>query len=420
MKSVSTLVRRAQSGDLDAYAEVVRRFQTSAFGQAFAILGDSHQAEDAVQEAFVQTYQQLVSLQAPEAFPRWFHRVVASACSRMTRRRTVPVCPLEEAQEIRHTGAGPAERLERLERDQAVHAAIQALPDSLRMVTALYYIGGLSQHAVADYLGLSETAVKKRLFNARRKLKEQLMNMAQQIAQGRSAPEQVSARVIAELISRPQPLLIKGHPIRKIVDDIAAALPDYEVIESSEVEEKDVYASIRDSHAAGYVGAYHLDDESMLRTQTSGATLRAIAGREPPIRLLTAGRVYRADREDDQHLKVFHQLDGICVSADASLEELQATLQRLLRAVMDTGDVRYRECDFGWVDQGMEVDVELAGMWQEVGGCGMLKPAMLRDAGHDPGQVQGYAYGVGLERLAQLKLGLRSIRELWRPPYLQP
>ena len=58
--------------------------------------------------------------------------------------------------------------------------------------------------------------------------------------------------------------------------------------------------------------------------------------------------------------------------------------------------------------------------WRSVAGCGMLKPAMLREAGHDPDQVQGYAYGLGLERLAQLKLGLKSIHELWRRPYLQP
>ena len=244
------------------------------------------------------------------------------------------------------------------------------------------------------------------------------MDMAQGIAQSRSAPEQVSARVIAELVSRPQPMLVKDHPIRVIVDDIVAALPEYALIESREVEEKGIYPSIREAYSAGHANGYHLDDESVLRTQTSGATLRAIKGREPPVRLLTAGRVYRTDSEDDRHLKVFHQLDGICVCADASPEQLRATVQTVLGAAVGTGDVRYRDHDFGWVDTGMEVDVGVDGDWHAVAGCGMLKPAMLREAGHDPGQVRGYAYGFGLERLAQLKLGLDSIRELWRPPYL--
>lgn len=419
MDSIPELVRRAQAGDLDAYAELVRRFQGTAFGQAFTVLGDSHQAEDAVQDAFVQAHRQLASLQAPEAFARWFHRVVSSACNRIMRRRRVPVCPIEEAHGIRHAGAGPAERLERSERDRTVHAAVQALPDSLRMVTALHYIGGLPQRAVAEYLGLSGTAVKKRLFNARGKLREQLMDMAQDIAQERPEAEQVSARVIAELVSRPQPMLIRDHPIRMVVDDIVSALPECEVIESREVEEKSIYPSIRDAYSAGYAGGYHLDEGSILRTQTSGATLRAIEGREPPIRLLTAGRVYRTDTEDDQHLKVFHQLDGICVSADASPDELRATLGRLIAAVLGASEVRYREHDFGWVDIGMEVTAGVNDRWHEVGGCGMLKPAMLREAGHDPGHVQGYAYGFGLERLAQLRLGLDSIRDLWRPPYLR-
>jgi len=75
--------------------------------------------------------------------------------------------------------------------------------------------------------------------------------------------------------------------------------------------------------------------------------------------------------------------------------------------------------DYGWVAEGQEVDVEVDGVWQAVGGCGMLKREMLTEAGYDPEEVRGYAYGVGLERLAQLKLGIESIHDLWRPPFVQ-
>lgn len=421
MSDTAELVRRAQAGDLESYEEIVRRFRASAFGRAFARLGDSHLAEDAVQEAFVEAYRNLGSLTAPEAFPSWFQKVVATACDRMTRRKTLPTGSLLDASETAEREDAPFERLERQERDRTVHAAIQSLPDRQKTVTALYFIGGMTQREIGDYLGLSEAAVKKRLFNARRKLKEYVINMARTISDEAMSANGVSAKVVAELVSRPQPLLIEDHPIRAIVDQIKSALPAYEIVESREVEERDIYPSIRREYFAGYGDGYSLDANSMLRTQTSGATLRAIQGREPPVRLITAGRVFRPGEEEDElHLKVFHQLDLICVEPGVSVDILKATLKQVLSAVLGTVDVRYRECDYGWVDGGMDVDVKTKQDWLAVAGCGMLKPAMLREAGHDPQQVNGYAFGLGLERLAQLKLGLESIHELWRPPYLQP
>ena len=421
LSTVSELVSRAQAGDLASYEEIVRRFQAWAFSRAFSILGDSHLAEDAVQDAFVEAFRNLGSLLAPEAFPSWFHRIVLTACNRITRRRALPASSLDRsAKYSQRTDLDPSDRIEREERDRMVHIAIQSLSDNLRMVTALYFIGGMSQREVGDYLCLSESVVKKRLFDARRKLRGYLTNMAKSISDERMPAEEVSARVIAELISRPQPLLINDHPIRQVVDQIKAALPDYEVIESREVEDKEIYPSIQESYFAGYGVGYHLDTESMLRTQTSGATLRAIKGRRPPVRLLGAGRVYRAVGEDAHHLKVFHQLDGVCVAKAASLDELRATLSRLLATVLGPREFSYREEDFGFVDHGMEVYGAFEDRWRSIAGCGMLKPAMLREAGHDPDRVQGYAYGIGLERLAQLKLGLTSIHELWRRPYLQP
>ena len=420
LRNISDLVSRAQAGDLASYEEIVRRFQAWAFSRAFSILGDSHLAEDAVQDAFVDAFRNLGSLLAPEAFPSWFQRILLTACNRITRRRVLPASSLDEAQISQRTDLDPSDRIERKERDRMVHIAIQSLSDNLRMVTALYFIGGMSQREVGDYLCLSETVVKKRLFDARRKLRGYLTNMAKSISDERMPAEEVSARVIAELISRPQPLLINDHPIRQIVDQIRAAFPDHEVIESREVEDKEIYPSIQESYFAGYALGYHLDTESMLRTQTSGATLRAIKGRRPPVRLLCAGRVYRAVGEDAHHLKVFHQLDGVCVAKAASLDELRATLSRLLATVLGPREFSYREEDFGFVDHGMEVYGAFEDRWRSIAGCGMLKPAMLREAGHDPDRVQGYAYGLGLERLAQLKLGLKSVHELWHRPYLQP
>ena len=195
MSDVSQLVSKAQAGDLNSYEALVRRFEASAFGHAFSVLGDSQLAQDAVQEAFIEAYRNLHSLKAPEAFATWFQTVVLTACSHMTRRKTVPTSPLEEVKERLQSEDDPISHIERQEREQMVHNAIQSLPDSLRAVTGLYYIGGLPQCEVAAYLGLSETAVKKRLFNARQQLKRSIMNISQAISDERMPAEQVSMKV---------------------------------------------------------------------------------------------------------------------------------------------------------------------------------------------------------------------------------
>ena len=413
------LVRKVQSGDVASYEDIVKRFQGSAFAHAFSMLGDSHVAEDAVQDAFVEAYRNLGSLRSPEAFASWFNRIVATACTRIIRGNRLETVSLDEAKNLPDISIGPSERLEREEREQEVHFALQALPGSLRIVTALYYIAGLTQRDVALYMGLTETAVKKRLFEARKRLKESIMNEAKRVSEGTMPAEQVSAKVIAELVGRPRPLGMKDHPMRQVFDLIVAALPEYEVIESSEIEEKIIYKSIQERYWK-QTEAYHLDAEHVLRTQTSGATLRAIRGRGAPIRLLTAGRVFRPVREDEQHLRVFNQLDGICVASDATHAKLVETLGRLLTGVLGKVETRFSDTDYGYVDHGMDVDVSRSGTWISVAGCGMLKPEMLREAGHDPERTRGFAFGLGLEHLAMVRYGVSTADELWRPPYVQP
>jgi phenylalanyl-tRNA synthetase alpha chain len=246
------------------------------------------------------------------------------------------------------------------------------------------------------------------------------MNISKAISDERMPAEQVSMKVIAELISRPQPMLHKDHPIRQIVDHIQNALPTYEMIEGKEIEEKSIYPSIADSYSVTYADGYHLDEKRMLRTQLSGVTLRAIEGKQPPLHFISAGRVFRTEQENEHRLKVFHQLDGICVERNVSLNDLHSILNNLLLTVLGNIEIRYRDNDFGWVDQGFEVDVKMHDKWITVAGGGILKPAMLLDATHNPDQVSGYAFGMGLERLAMLKLELKSIDELWSPCYLQP
>ncbi len=419
--NVGKLLVETKDGNLQSFEQIIHRFQKAAFGQAFSFLGDRHLAEDAVQDAFIEAYRRLDSLVSPDAFPVWFRRIVRTCCNRKVRGKHLEFVAIKDVEQTLIVDDPSGKELEREYIDRSVCLALQALPDSLRMTAALYYIGGMPQKEIGNYLGISVIAVKKRVFNAKNKLKESIVNMAVTIENERMPAEQVSAGIIAELVGRPQPLLINDHPIRMVVEQIMAALPEYEMVESREVEKKDIYPSIMEAYYKGSdINGYHLDDETMLRTQTSGAVLRAISGRKSPVRLLVTGRVYRTDPEDDDHLKVFHQLDGICVSPTASLNEMKSTCQRILSAILGVTELRYQDCAYEWIDNGMEIEARINGKWHSVLGCGMLKPSMLSEAGYDPKEVKGYGYGVGLERLTQLKLGLKTIRELWCYPYVRP
>jgi RNA polymerase sigma factor (sigma-70 family) len=414
VEDVRSLVIRAQTGDLDAYGEVVRRFQDMAYGYAYAALHDSHLAEDAAQEAFVEAYRSFGQLREPAAFAGWLRRIVAKYCDRQTRRRKVPAVPLEGAQTVASGAPDPSEAVAASDLRERVLKAVAALPAPERTATTLFYINGYSEAEIADFLEVPVDTVKNRLRASRRRLKERMMSMVKDSLRENAPDERFSRKVIDELLSRPRPLEIEGHPVRRVWEEIRAALPEYEVIAGDEVEDADALAALQEDMDK----VYHVGAGKVLRTQTTVTTFKAIRGRRPPVRLLTAGRVFRTDAEDSRHLKVFHQLDGICVEAGADLDALKSTCLRVLTAVVGDVDVRWHEASFRIVEQELEAQILIAGRWQDILGCGVLKRETLRETGYDPGKVGGFSFGFGLERLAQVKFGIDDIRKLWQPPYV--
>ena len=416
MEEVRSLVVGAIAGDVAAFEQLVRRFQNMACGYAYAVLGDFHLAEDAAQEAFVDAYRLLPELRAPEAFPGWFRRVVFKHCDRISRRRA-PLVELDAVTELASGEASPEQLVEEREIFHQVQEAVGALPDLQRQVTTLFYLRRHSQKEIAAFLELPVTTVKKRLHDAREKLKERMIEMVSETLRENMPDELFSKQVIDELLHRPRLLEIEGHPVKRVWERIRNALPEYEVIDGEEVVDTRMFDAVqRDMDVND--NAYHVSDGRILRTHLTHTTFQAIAGREPPVQLLAAGRAFRPEREDERHAKVFHQVDGVCIEAGMGVDRLKAVCQRVVEAVFGSTTLRWRGCDFGFVDSGMEFDAELGGEWQELGGCGLLKPEMLRQAGFDAERVGGCAFGVGLERLAMLELGIDDIRELWREPYV--
>jgi len=200
VEELRSLLSDVRAGDLQAFGQIVRRFQDMAYGYAYSILGDSHLAEDATQEAFVQAYLQLSDLRDPDAFPGWFRRIVYKHCDRFTRRKGVPTVPLDAVAEPCSDALGPDEITQEREMKDAVLDAIRALPEDERLVTTLYYINGYSQKEVAQFLEMPATTVNNRLHASRRRLKERMMEMVEETLKGVSLPDDF-ADVVVRMVS---------------------------------------------------------------------------------------------------------------------------------------------------------------------------------------------------------------------------
>ena len=173
MEDLASLVVLTREGNEDSFAEIVRRFQDMAVAYSYSILGDRYLAEDASQEAFLESYRCLAQLREPAAFPGWFRKIVFKQCDRQLRRRGLTLADSADAGEQ----PSQVEALERQETKENVWAAINTLAEHERTPVLMYYLGGHSQQEVADFLDVPVTTVKKRLFSARQRLREQLMDL---------------------------------------------------------------------------------------------------------------------------------------------------------------------------------------------------------------------------------------------------
>lgn len=156
---------------------------------------------------------------------------------------------------------------------------------------------------------------------------------------------------------------------------------------------------------------FYFTPSTMLRTQTSGVQIRTMEVEQPPIRIISPGRVYRNDY-DQTHTPMFHQVEGLMVDTDVSFAELKGILHDFLHHYFEEDlEIRFRPSYFPFTEPSAEVDVRRkGGDWLEVLGCGMVHPNVLKAVGFDSEKYTGFAFGMGVERLTMLRYGVNDLR----------
>jgi phenylalanyl-tRNA synthetase alpha chain len=186
-----------------------------------------------------------------------------------------------------------------------------------------------------------------------------------------------------------------------------------------EVTDNFYLAPIADSKLSG-PGAARLAT-LMLRSQTSTVQIRTMEKGKPPLKVIACGRVYRPDTHDATHFSMFHQIEGLYVDRNVSMVDLKTTLIQFAKAYFGEGaEVRMRPSFFPFTEPSAEVDMKMkikSGggeyKWVELGGCGMVDPNVFEAVGYDPEEWSGFAFGLGIERIAMRKYGIPDIRWLF-------
>ncbi|MEP1206494.1 MAG: phenylalanine--tRNA ligase subunit alpha [Rhizobiaceae bacterium] len=249
----------------------------------------------------------------------------------------------------------------------------------------------------------------------------------------------IEARLAKETVdvtlpARPNPIETgRIHPISQVMDEITAIFSDmgFTVAEGPDIE-TDYYNftalnfpeghPAREMHDTFFLNPDENGERRVLRTHTSPVQIRTMETQEPPIRIVIPGKTYRQD-SDATHSAMFHQLEGLVVDKKTNIANLKWTLQEFCKAFfeVDSIDMRFRPSFFPFTEPSLEVDLQCdrsgsevklgeGSDWMEILGSGMVHPNVLRAGGLDPDVYQGFAWGIGIDRIAMLKYGMPDLR----------
>ena len=250
----------------------------------------------------------------------------------------------------------------------------------------------------------------------------------------------IEARLAAETVDVSLPVRSSPaergriHPISQIVDEITAIFADmgFSIAEGPDIE-TDYYNftalnfpeghPAREMHDTFFFPADEKGERKVLRTHTSPVQVRTMEAQQPPIRIIIPGKTYRQD-SDATHSPMFHQVEGLVVDRKANVANMRWVLEEFCKAFFEVDSVtmRFRPSFFPFTEPSFEVDIQCDRSsgpivkfgegtdWMEILGCGMVHPNVLRAVGIDPERYTGFAFGMGVERLAMLRYGVDDLR----------
>jgi phenylalanyl-tRNA synthetase alpha chain len=223
------------------------------------------------------------------------------------------------------------------------------------------------------------------------------------------------------------------HPLTQVNDELIASFADmgFAVAEGPDIETDDYNFTLlnfplshpaRDMHDTFFFPEKPDGSRLLLRTHTSPVQIRAMLAQRPPIRVICPGRTYRRD-SDQTHTPMFHQVEGLVIDRSAHLGHLKWILEEFCKAFFEVDHVkmRFRPSYFPFTEPSLEVDIQCRREkdeirfgegedWLEILGCGMVHPNVLKNCGIDPDEFQGFAWGMGIDRIAMLKYGMADLR----------
>lgn len=219
------------------------------------------------------------------------------------------------------------------------------------------------------------------------------------------------------------------HPLTLIMDEIRDIFIGlgYQVAEGPEIE-LDYYNfealnTPPDHPARDVQDTFYITDEILLRTQTSPVQIRTMKKQQPPLKIIAPGRVFRSDAVDATHSPMFHQVEGLAIGEGFTMGDLKGTLVAFVHEMFGHDrKSRFRPHFFPFTEPSAEMDISCIACqgkgcrvcsytgWLEILGCGMVHPNVLCNVGHDPEKINGFAFGMGVERIAMLKYGINDLR----------
>ena len=413
MDILNPLVARAAAGDLDAFAEIVRRTQTMAFAVAVGVLRDRATAQDAVQDAYLLAFRRLADLDEPAAFLAWLRRIVITTALNLRRARRHTFLQLEDAPDVPVLDESET-RWTELQRLRLAGALLTLSPDERRICDRRYH-GGWSVARLAADAGIEESAMRKRLQRIRDRLRKEIEMAERRSIDVTDLPGNLPEKIV-ELLAQPQLTVLPDNPVGKVLELVRGVFAGFadrefpEVVDWTEAEK----TIVRDAVYVAPHELHRIDARRILRYDLTLPLLMHVRFEGAPIRIFAAGKAYRVCQPDATHLEAFHQAEVFCLDERARVDiwSILGLVLRSASVTMPGLPVRISPTEYPMCSQAWDVDVEYQGRWWEVAACGVFTDRIVSHLGGDPTVHTALGVGYGLERFAMLRYGVDDIRKL--------